>query len=128
MEAASNALAMDSFPCPRFINRIDELQRLIQIFEEKVAGAGELQTVVVSGESGIGKTRLINELAFRLSNRLISLHAHASVAHRNDPFYLFAQGVTKHIETVGIKNPAVFNLVSQIPPEELAAVARVVPL
>jgi class 3 adenylate cyclase/tetratricopeptide (TPR) repeat protein len=51
----------------RFVARDAELDILLRAFERAVGGQG--QVVVISGEPGIGKSRLIHELRRRLGNR-----------------------------------------------------------
>ena len=50
--------------CPRQIGRDDQLDALRQVAASVATGAG--QTVLVAGEAGIGKSRLVRELAERL--------------------------------------------------------------
>lgn len=55
----------------RFVAREDELNRLVGLLQQAADGSG--QAVLVSGESGVGKSRLIEEL------RLVGLATHAVV-------------------------------------------------
>src|SRR5215471_5775884 len=50
--------------CPRQIGREAELDALLHVAADVAAGAG--QTVIVAGEAGIGKSRLIREFGTRL--------------------------------------------------------------
>jgi predicted ATPase len=50
--------------CPTQIGREDQLDALQQVAAGVAAGSG--QTVLVAGEAGIGKSRLVRELAERL--------------------------------------------------------------
>jgi DNA-binding NarL/FixJ family response regulator len=50
--------------CPRQIGRDDQLDAVRQVAASVATGAG--QTVLVAGEAGIGKSRLVRELAERL--------------------------------------------------------------
>jgi DNA-binding CsgD family transcriptional regulator len=49
--------------CPIFVGRAEELRRLQAALER--AGAGEPAIVLLGGEAGVGKTRLVAELAAR---------------------------------------------------------------
>src|ERR1700736_4260434 len=52
---------MSSFPAGGFVGRQRELRELFGLLERAMAGAGSV--VVISGEGGIGKTRLCEEFA-----------------------------------------------------------------
>ena len=52
---------------PGFVGRTDELKALEDAFE--TAAAGEAAAVLVGGEAGIGKTRLLAELCRRTRAR-----------------------------------------------------------
>ena len=54
---------LERFPCPVFVNREKELSSL----EEKIDALGKpsLQFVLISGETGVGKSRLLHELNSR---------------------------------------------------------------
>ena len=50
---------------PRFIGRGGELARLEAALEQVIEGSAA--TVVIGGEAGIGKTRLVDEFAMRVA-------------------------------------------------------------
>ena len=50
--------------CPRQIGRAAELDALLQVAADVAASAG--QTILVAGEAGIGKSRLVREFGIRL--------------------------------------------------------------
>ena len=50
--------------CPRQIGRDDQLDALRQVAAGAAAGSGQM--VLVAGEAGIGKSRLVREFAERL--------------------------------------------------------------
>jgi class 3 adenylate cyclase/tetratricopeptide (TPR) repeat protein len=49
-----------------FVDRVSELEQLMQLLGESLDGRGRL--VLVTGAAGIGKTRLLEEFALRVSN------------------------------------------------------------
>ncbi|MGM0510927.1 MAG: tetratricopeptide repeat protein, partial [Thermoplasmatota archaeon] len=51
----------------KFKGRDDELEDLIEIYHEAVNGS--LSTVLISGEAGVGKTRLVDELISEVSKK-----------------------------------------------------------
>ncbi len=53
--------------CPWFVGRSDELQQLIVALEATIAGSAT--AVLVGGDAGIGKSRLVAELGKRASSR-----------------------------------------------------------
>jgi len=74
-------------PSLRFINRNHEIAELKLYLDEAVKGNGK--TVFISGEAGIGKTRLINELQnYALSKNVRCLSAEC-VPQGSKPYMLF---------------------------------------
>jgi predicted ATPase len=55
-----------SIVCPVLIGRGSQLETLVQLMEQGCAGQG--QTVLVTGEAGIGKSRLVTEAVKRLNS------------------------------------------------------------
>jgi len=127
LETASYLVAMDSFPCPRFIDRKEELGRLKHIFDTIVVKSNPLQVAFISGEAGTGKTRLLNELDSYIRDRAVVINCRSSSVHTQDPYYLFANGISAYIDKIGMDSPGVLNLFSKIPPLELAELGRIIP-
>jgi class 3 adenylate cyclase/tetratricopeptide (TPR) repeat protein len=69
-------------PSP-LVNREAELQILLDRFRLAVSGTG--QAVMIGGEAGIGKSRLVRALSERLAAEATWLVAHGSVFARNTP-------------------------------------------
>jgi predicted ATPase len=55
-----------SLVCPALIGRGSQLEKLLHLMQQGCAGQG--QTVLVTGEAGIGKSRLVTEALKRLSS------------------------------------------------------------
>lgn len=127
LEAVSSLIAMDSFPCSKFIDRQEEIARLKNIFDTAVLRANLLKVAFISGESGIGKSRLLSELNNYAQTQAVVISCHSSLAHMQDPYYLFAKGISAYIDKIGIGNPQFYNLFSKMPAEELVELSRVIP-
>src|SRR3954464_7859569 len=59
--------AMARIASPEFIVRVEESRALAAALER--AAAGEAATVLIGGEAGIGKSRLVGELVARAASR-----------------------------------------------------------
>lgn len=127
LETVSQAIAMDAFPCQKFIDRFVELNSLKHIFDVAVNGSNLLQLVLVSGESGVGKTRLINEVNGYLQDKAVIIQARATEAHSNDPYYLFVRGITAYIDSRSSDAGVIQSLFSSIKEEELFVLGQVIP-
>lgn len=127
LEAASYLIAMGSFPCPKFIDRELEIDRLRQTFDTVVLKSGLLQATFISGEAGIGKTRLLNELNNYVRERATIISCRCSSEHTQDPYYLFAKGISGYIEKVGIDNTGIQSIFYKFPFTELAELSRLIP-
>jgi diguanylate cyclase (GGDEF)-like protein len=127
MEAVSHIVAMDSFPCPKFIDRKDEIERLKYIFETIVLKSNLLQVVFVAGEPGSGKTRLLTELNNYVQERAAIISCHSSMAHIQDPYFLFAKGLAGYIDKIGVDSLGLSGVFSRISPLELVQLSRIVP-
>jgi class 3 adenylate cyclase/tetratricopeptide (TPR) repeat protein len=76
----SDQLSRSARSLPPFVGRDDELRMLLNRFERVREGEG--QTVLITGEAGIGKTRLINEFRAR-----IAAERHTWIDTAADPFF-----------------------------------------
>ena len=86
--AAAGACRLDGHAVPgrtRFVGREAELRLLAERFALAEAGRG--QVVVVVGEPGIGKSRLIQEFRRRLGRRATWVEGHALAFGRSMPFH-----------------------------------------
>ncbi|MBM3246791.1 MAG: diguanylate cyclase, partial [Candidatus Omnitrophica bacterium] len=127
LEAASYMIAMDSFPCVKFIDRQAEIEKLKQIFDNAVVQSNQLQLAFISGEAGMGKSRLLAEVSNYAQDRAALINCRCSSTHTQDPYYLFAKGISNYIDKVGIDAPLVQAIFSKIPAAELGGLSRLVP-
>ncbi|MCG2825728.1 MAG: tetratricopeptide repeat protein, partial [Thermoplasmatales archaeon] len=83
---------------PRFIDRCHEIAELKSYLDDAIKGEG--RTVFISGEAGIGKTRLINELQnYAISKNIRCLSAEC-VPQGSKPYMLFVnafRNVAEHL-------------------------------
>ena len=76
---------------PRLVGRDGELDLLES--ELAAAAAGEMRTVLLVGEPGVGKTRLARELLARHSGRVVALSARAYPFGETSAFGLWAEAL-----------------------------------
>lgn len=69
----------------RFIGREEESNLLLKRWEEVQEGRGHM--MLLSGEAGIGKSRLIQELKEQLREQSICIETHCSPYHQQSAFY-----------------------------------------
>jgi len=127
LEAVSYIVAMDSFPCPKFIDRKEQIDRLKYIFDTVVLKSDLLQVAFVTGEMGSGKTRLLTELNNYVRERAAIINCRSSMAHIQDPYFLFAKGVSDYIGKIGIDSLQLSGVFSRVSPLELGQLSRIVP-
>lgn len=90
----------DKFPCPVFVDRDTELSILSDALAK--ASKGNASFVLVGGEAGIGKSRLLNEYERFLSSKTDVIRLWASCADKfiTQPFY--SLGVSLDSYLVGL--------------------------
>jgi len=81
-----------------FVGRKQEMALLIERFERVVAGEG--QAVLLSGEAGIGKSRLVQMLCERLAQAQVSGRPHTRITMQCSPFHTTSTlyPVLRHLE------------------------------
>jgi DNA-binding CsgD family transcriptional regulator len=83
---------------PVLVGRQQELSKLWRLFEETLTG--RLQVVLVDGEPGIGKTRLLREIALHTEETgALVLHGGASEAEGMPPYLPFLEALGRYIRT-----------------------------
>ncbi len=83
-------------PEPFLVGRQRELDSLWSQFEESLAG--QLHVTLIAGEPGIGKTRLLQEVARRAEQMgALVLHGGASDAEGMPPYLPFLEALGQHI-------------------------------
>ncbi len=81
----------------RLVGRTDELEALEQALDE--LDRGRPGAVELVGEPGIGKTRLLRELALRAERRgHLVLYGSASELERDLPFSVFVDALDEYVE------------------------------
>jgi predicted ATPase len=86
------------------VGRAEELGSLDQLLVE--LESGEPSAIAVVGEPGIGKTRLLGELAARADDRRhIVLFGSASELERDLPFWVFVEALDEYVQALDPRQP-----------------------
>jgi ATP/maltotriose-dependent transcriptional regulator MalT len=102
------------------VGRAEELGSLDQLLVE--LESGEPSAIVVVGEPGIGKTRLLGELAARADDRRqIVLSGSASELERDLPFWVFVEALDEYVQALDPRQ------LSSLDDDVRAELARVFP-
>ena len=89
-------------PLTPLVGRIAELELVERMLEG--TSAGEARFLFVSGEPGIGKTRLLGELLLRAADRgCLALHGDAAEFERELPFGLVVNALDEFLESLGTR-------------------------
>jgi len=120
---------------PPFVGRAAEIARLMRHFEEVQAGRGAL--VMLVGEPGIGKTRILEEFTDIVRNAHATvLWGHCYEGEWAPPYGPFAEAIAEHAhsaepeelrQNLGFGGPPLARLVSALR-ERLSDIAEPVPL
>jgi predicted ATPase len=122
--AESRFAAIHSKKLTRFVGRQNELQQLHGLWKRLKVGKG--QVALLSGEAGIGKSRISNALLDRIANDAhVAIRLQCSPYHTNSPFYPI---ITRHehaahfqlLDPPEVKLDKLEALLSQIAPEIVA--------
>jgi len=89
---------------PTFVGRESEMSELVACLDSAIDGFGK--TVFVSGEAGMGKTRLINEFLALAKNRDIALLTGWCLSNAGLPYFPFIQAFDSYLTTDGEKGQA----------------------
>ena len=125
-EEVSFSVAMDAFPCPTFVNRKEVMDKLRQMLHE-VERSHALKFVFAAGPQGVGKTRILKEISRDLQNRTIALQCEATSVHSQDPYYIFAKGISDYLGNEGIESGKARDLFSGIPAPEVSELSLIIP-
>jgi DNA-binding SARP family transcriptional activator/tetratricopeptide (TPR) repeat protein len=112
--AGPDAVGAGTPETPPMVGRADELTRLTASWRE--AASGRAQLVLVSGEAGVGKTRLVEELRARAGAVSVEARAYPSEAP-------LAYGVA----TAWLRSEQVAVRLSQLDRAQLTELARLLP-
>ena len=86
---------LDSILDFKLIGREKELGILKQAVQETIGGSGS--TIMVSGEAGIGKSKLVDEFKKHAGSLDINVFAGAAAAEMAHPFLVFSKALEKEI-------------------------------
>jgi DNA-binding NarL/FixJ family response regulator len=87
-------------PATPLVGRMAELELVERMLDG--TSAGEARFLFVSGEPGIGKTRLLSELLLRAADRgYLALHGNAAEFERELPFGLVVNALDEFLESLG---------------------------
>ena len=86
------------------VGRKDECQLLAQAWE--VAARGEGQAVLISGEAGIGKSRLVRELRERIAGNYFDLQLQCSPHYQNSALHPMLERLELELPLKSARSPA----------------------
>lgn len=93
-----------AIPCPRLVGRDEKVAALARALDDAARGHGRF--VVISGEAGVGKSRLLREVATEAAHRgapvLVGRAAESSVS----PFRPLTEALLSHLRQVETHNVA----------------------
>lgn len=127
LENAAFQIALDCFPCTKFINREVEMAQLKEGFEETVLGKGFSASVFIYGESGTGKSRLLREFNNYAREKAVILSAKGVHKRQEEPYCLFATALDDYLSKIRPHSLQAQELISALPDEELAELAKLLP-
>ena len=125
-EEVSSLIAVNSFPCRKFINRENELSKLMQLFDVSI-NSNLLQAAFISGPSGVGKSRILSEIKGYIKNQGILIYYNSSSPHAQDPYYLFAKGIGSYIEIANAEDPMITDILLNMPMPEISELSLIMP-
>jgi predicted ATPase len=76
---------------PALVGREEELGKLMDSLKGAIAGKGS--AVLLSGEAGIGKTRLVEEFRFKAAEKGVRILSGAALADQTYPFLMFSKAL-----------------------------------
>ncbi|HIE05696.1 MAG TPA: tetratricopeptide repeat protein, partial [bacterium (Candidatus Stahlbacteria)] len=106
-----------------FVDRVDEVEFLKGCFNTAISGNGKF--IIVNGEAGIGKTRLVKEL-----DKYIKIHKGLSLTARpfeygvTPPYHIFFQLIRDYMGQVGAKH---IPLLGELPREYKLTLVKFIP-
>lgn len=115
---------LDRFPCPVMAGRKNEVDQLNQAV--RAAVSGQRRCVLVAGELGIGKSRLLNEFERLVAKEAtLCLSARCAEKYINQPLYIIGNGLDGYFSGL---HELPKDLLAGISDAERAALASFIPL
>jgi len=125
-EEVSSLVAMKSFPCGKFIDREQELETLKKMASSTIKH-GALRAAFIISSSGVGKSRILEEITSYIGNEGVIVYCSASLQRSQDPYYLFAKGLNSYIDKEGIDNPEVTDILLKMSSSEISELSLLIP-
>lgn len=127
LENAAFQLALDFFPCPKFINRQAEMAQLKEVFENTVLAKALSAAALIYGETGTGKSKVISEFNNYAQEKAVILAAKGVHKHQGEPYFLFAEAIDNYFSKIRPHSLQAQELISALPDDELAELAKLLP-
>ena len=127
LETADFQIALDSFPCPVFIDRYDEMAGIKQIFEDKVINSGLMASAIIFADTGVGKSRLLDEFNKYAGPKSAIMRSKGSLKYEQEPYYLLAHAVDNYLSKVDLGDLEVKEIFSAISSDDLVEISKLLP-
>ena len=116
LEEVSLKVAKECFPCKEFIGHQEDLlqaKEVVEIMLEKCHPVA----LFISGEVGVGKSRLLEEINSYLKTKMLVLSSKGSSEKLGIPYYLIVEAIRGHLSR--LREETLRELISLLPPNEV---------
>jgi len=120
---------LERFPCPSLIERQGQLDRLNDLLSS-VKKENKFQMIAITGEAGIGKTRLLDEFAkFMHSSKVSHFYSACFEQHITQPFSWFLVNIQTFLQDLKERNIQVNKneIVKGMSDEQVCLLSRFLP-